>query len=100
VGNVAYKLQLPADSKIHPVVHVSQLKQALPPTVEVSSDADFHCISPDIPLVPLKLLKTCERKVGNSVKPYVLVSWMHLPATWTTWENLHYIKHKFPGCTA
>jgi hypothetical protein len=92
VGSVAYKLQLPASSSIHPVVHVSQLKKALPPNTEVQNDSELSCLSLISTPMPIHATQTKLCKKGNTVVPLVQVRWSNMPASWTTWENLNMLQ--------
>ena len=75
VGAVAYKLQLPENSAIHPVFHVSQLKTAVPTSHSV---ADLpHTL--DGLQIPLKVLQRRIHTTDHDVVPQVLVQWSNLP---------------------
>ena len=87
IGAVAYKLDLPSHSSIHPVFHVSQLKGYTP---------DFTPVFADLPLIPAldaaetypeQILDRQLVKQGNAAVPQVLIKWTGIPATSATWEN-------------
>jgi hypothetical protein len=87
IGSVAYELELPPDSRIHPVFHVSMLKPA-------------RGIVPPTALAPLPLTRDWVYDVQpHSVLDYrwvleagqpvleLLISWMHRPKEEATWES-------------
>jgi hypothetical protein len=97
VGAVAYKLQLPEGSQIHPVIHVSQLKKAIPPEVVVSPDAELNYINTNSVSIPMQVLQKRLHQVGNKMVPFARVQWDRLPPSWTTWEKLHLLPPQVPG---
>jgi hypothetical protein len=54
IGEVAYRLALPESSRIHPVLHVSQLKKALGPHTQVQTVLPSPM---DILQVPTRILQ-------------------------------------------
>lgn len=96
VGAVAYKLQLPPSSRIHPVVHVSQLKKAMPPDTLVSSDDDLLSLFATELGTPVQIQSSRLCTVGNKLVPFGRVQWSNLPQSWTTWENLRTMKVAYP----
>jgi hypothetical protein len=92
VGAVAYKLDLPPSSSIHPVFHVSQLKQA-------HGDQSVFSTLPSVaaPLqVPEKIL---QHRMSLGANPVLqgLVQWSGMSPSLATWENLDAIRRRFPA---
>lgn len=87
IGTLAYRLELPQDSRIHPVFHVSQLKPFTPNYSPVFSEL------PKIPdlttaqLAPTAILERRMVKKGAAAMVQLRIQWSNLPADATTWED-------------
>jgi hypothetical protein len=100
VGEVAYRLDLPASSKIHDVVHVSQLKRRLPTAVPVSDDVALLSLDSFVSLQPQEILARRFVQRGGALKARVLIRWLGLPATTVTWEDEAALQHRYPTSLA
>lgn len=92
VGRVAYRLQLPATAKIHPIFHISQLKKAMGPGwVPTSLPAQ---LSADL---VLEVESESVLGVRNSqAATEVLIKWKGLQDFEATWEDHDEIAARFP----
>lgn len=84
---VAYKLELPAESRIHPVIHVSQLKKYIPKDSVVTEDMSTICTDPNELLKPERKLDTRMIQRGLKMIKQVLIKWNVLPESMATWED-------------
>jgi hypothetical protein len=100
IGKVAYKLQLPPGSLVHPVFHVSQLKEFCPDYTPVYKDLPTFPSLDTTPTVPEKILDRRMVKKGNAAVVQVLLKWTSLPEDYATWEDWEVITSKFPEMLA
>ncbi|KAJ9552773.1 hypothetical protein OSB04_016818 [Centaurea solstitialis] len=92
VGSVAYKLDLPKEAQIHPIFHVSLLKEAAgPPTKVIPLPTESQFL-----LYPQAVLDRKLVKHGNRAAMKVLVSWKGQTTQDATWEFLDDLKLRFP----
>jgi len=91
IGTVAYKLQLPATSTVHPIFHVSQLKGAVP----VSHSVELLPDSIDHLQVPLRILQKRMAKSGANVRLQALIHWIGLPPSLSVWEDMEQLRIGF-----
>ena len=96
IGEVAYKLDFPAGSAIHPVFHVSYLKTKL----------GKHNVSMSLlPLVnsqgfltpePVAVLETKSHQLRNRTIIQLLIQWKGGIVDDSTWEDLLHLQQQFP----
>uniref|UniRef100_A0A2N9I1L0 Reverse transcriptase n=1 Tax=Fagus sylvatica TaxID=28930 RepID=A0A2N9I1L0_FAGSY len=92
VGAVAYKLKLPAESKLHSVFHVSNLKRKLGSQEEASTMLPVIGNSDGLVPLPQAIL---DRRTRRS-KEEVLVHWQGLSPADATWEDAQSLRLRFP----
>jgi hypothetical protein len=96
VGKVAYQLDLLDDSRIHPIVRVSQLKKHVPATTVVSDDLSSVCQDLAQELQPHRVVKVRTVYRGAHAVPQSMIQWYGLPDAMATWEDEHVLHQKFP----
>lgn len=95
-GSTAYKLLLPELAVIHPVFHVSQLKQHIPNFAPVFTELPPAAFSEVLPPNPESILDRRLVKKGASAVTQVLIKWTGLPTEMSSWEDYNVIKTMFP----
>ena len=93
VGEVAYELELPKESKIHNVFHVSSLKKTLGQHIAPSTELPPLDDEGLLVLIPEQILQVRERKLRNRVIREYLVKWKELSMEDATREGEQVLQH-------
>ncbi|KAL6179352.1 hypothetical protein ACLB2K_050868 [Fragaria x ananassa] len=97
IGKVAYHLDLPATSKIHPIFHVSLLKLRIGDTVPTSQTLPRYTENGTNEWQPEQVLDMqVVRHKGKTITQW-LIKWEGMPGEDSTWESARAIQHRFPS---
>ncbi|GKF38079.1 retrotransposable element Tf2 [Tanacetum coccineum] len=95
IGAVAYRLKLPNGSQIHPVFHVSQLKQC---KGNVQTSGSLPNLNDEglLRVEPEAILERRLGKINNEPVTFVLIKWSNKDIEDATWEQYHDLVQRFP----
>ncbi|XP_076917864.1 uncharacterized protein LOC143578083 [Bidens hawaiensis] len=93
IGQVAYKLEMPSTSKIHPVFHISLLKQSHGNLTTSKDTLEEFLAEDNFEKYPEAVL---DHRVNNHNTQQVLIKWTQQPLEEATWEDLQDMKEPFP----
>lgn len=99
IGPLAYRMDLPPDSRVHPVFHVSQLKPFT---------TDYTLVFAELPRVhdllasltePVKILERRMMKHGDAPVVQLKIPWSSSSPDAATWEDYDVLCRRFPTAT-
>ena len=96
IGSVAYKLEFPPSSHIHPVFHVSCLKKVIGTNIRAQTILPEMDMEGSIILEPEAILNKCTYQLLSQSIIEVLIQWHDMQPKDTTWEPLLQIRQQFP----
>eukprot|EP00253_Pinus_taeda_P036062 PITA_36062 len=92
IGTMAYKLELPAASRLHPVFHVSCLNKVIGDKLPVQTILSELDEEGKIILEPEAVIETRTRQLRNRSISEYLIKWKNLPAEASTWEDENFLQ--------
>lgn len=96
VGKVAYKLDLPAGSQVHPVFHVSLLKKKVGCKYSVTTALPRLGSEGQFLVYPANLLERRMVKRGNTAVIQWLIQWSHSIPEDASWEDAVQLQEQYP----
>ena len=96
IGSVAYKLELPPSSRIHPVFHVSYLKKLIDSNIRAQIVLPELDNEGSIILEPNGILNKRTHHLHSRSITKVLIQWHDIQPEDATWEPLLQIQKQFP----
>ena len=92
IGTMAYKLELPAASRVHLVFHVSCLKKVIGDNLPVQTILPELDEEGKIILEPKAVKQKRTRQLQNRSIFEYLIKWKNLPIGDSTWEDENFIQ--------
>ena len=89
---MAYKLELPASSIVHPVFHVSCLKKVIGDKLPLKKILPEFDEEGKIILEPEGVTEIRNRQLQNQLISEYIIKWKDLPIEVSTWEDDNFIQ--------
>ena len=91
IFTMAYKLELPAASQVHPIFHVSCLKKVIGENLPIQTILPELDEEGKIILEPESVIETRTRLLRNRSISEYLIKWKNLSVEDSTWEHDNFI---------